>query len=167
MSDVLKTLGEMGVVPVVTINEPEHAVPVAKALVAGGLPAAEITFRTAAAEGGIRLAAAAVPEALLGAGTVLNIEQARRAVAAGARFLVAPGLNPEDVARLIVTVYAGTRLNTSADNGEQFLDHMAKNWNLILPAISNPERLGYLTEFIRRRTAHLSRDWKRVESDQS
>ena len=58
-------------------------------------------------------------------------------------------------------------LNTSADNGEQFLDHMAKNWNLILPAISNPERLGYLTEFIRRRTAHLSRDWKRVESDQS
>ncbi|MCB2100986.1 MAG: bifunctional 4-hydroxy-2-oxoglutarate aldolase/2-dehydro-3-deoxy-phosphogluconate aldolase [Rhodobacterales bacterium] len=97
MSDVLKTLGEMGVVPVVTINEPEHAVPVAKALVAGGLPAAEITFRTAAAEEGIRLAAAAVPEALLGAGTVLNIEQARRAVAAGARFLVAPGLNPEVV----------------------------------------------------------------------
>lgn len=80
---------------------------------------------------------------------------------------IAPGLNPEDVARLIVTVYAGTRLNTSADNGEQFLGHMAKNWNLILPAISNPERLDYLTEFIRRRTAHLSRDWKRVESDQS
>ncbi len=76
-----------------------------------------------------------------------------------------PNLDAADVARLIITLYAGTRSTTDLTDTEQFLPHMAKSWNLILPAIVNPERLAYLTEFIRRRTAHVQRDWSRIESD--
>ena len=76
-------------------------------------------------------------------------------------------LDAEDVARLIIAVYAGTRLTTDMADARQFLHHMAKNWNLILPAIANPERLGYLNEFIRRRTAHALREWKQTEAPPS
>lgn len=95
MSDVLQRIYEIGIVPVIAIDDAEKAVPLAKALVRGGLPAAEVTFRTAAAEEAIRRIAAEVPDMLLGAGTVLTKEQADRAIDAGVSFIVSPGFNPE------------------------------------------------------------------------
>lgn len=100
----------MGVVPVVVLNDAKDAVPLAKALVEGGLPVAEVTFRTAAAEESIRLMAEAYPEMLVGAGTVLTIDQVDRAVAAGAKFIVSPGFDPEIVDYCIakeIPVYPG------------------------------------------------------------
>lgn len=94
MTEVLSELGRFGVVPVVKIDRVADAAPLGKALIAGGLPCAEITFRTAAAEEAIRSLASAFPELLLGAGTVLTLEQAAKAVAAGARFIVSPGFSP-------------------------------------------------------------------------
>ena len=95
MSDVLQRIYEIGIVPVIAIDDAEKAVPLAKALVRGGLPAAEVTFRTAAAEEAIRRIVAEVPEMLVGAGTVLTKEQADRAIDAGVSFIVSPGFNPE------------------------------------------------------------------------
>lgn len=100
----------MGVVPVVVLNDAKDAIPLAKALVEGGLPVAEVTFRTAAAEESIRLMAEAYPEMLVGAGTVLTIDQVNRAVAAGAKFIVSPGFDPEIVDYCIekeIPVYPG------------------------------------------------------------
>jgi len=94
MSDVLQTLSNIGIVPVIAIDDASKAVPLARALAAGGLPAAEVTFRTAAAEDAIKAIAKEVPEMVLGAGTVLTTEQADRAMAAGATFIVAPGYDP-------------------------------------------------------------------------
>jgi 2-dehydro-3-deoxyphosphogluconate aldolase / (4S)-4-hydroxy-2-oxoglutarate aldolase len=94
MHDVLKQLGALGLVPVVKIDNADDAVPLARALAEGGLSVAEITFRTAAAEEAIRNIATNVPEMLLGAGTVLTVDQAERAVKAGARFIVTPGFSP-------------------------------------------------------------------------
>ena len=94
MTEVLSELGRLGVVPVVKIDRVADAVPMGEALIAGGLLCAEITFRTAAAEQAIRGLASAFPELLLGAGTVLTIDQAKKAVAAGARFIVSPGFSP-------------------------------------------------------------------------
>jgi 2-dehydro-3-deoxyphosphogluconate aldolase / (4S)-4-hydroxy-2-oxoglutarate aldolase len=79
------------VVPVVVLDDAAHAVPLARALVAGGLPAVEVTLRTPAALDAVRAIADEVPDAVVGAGTVLTAEQAEQAVAAGARFLVSPG----------------------------------------------------------------------------
>ncbi|MFJ9746202.1 bifunctional 4-hydroxy-2-oxoglutarate aldolase/2-dehydro-3-deoxy-phosphogluconate aldolase [Streptomyces chartreusis] len=79
------------VVPVVVIDDPSDAVPLARALVAGGLPAIEVTLRTPAALEAIGAVAEAVPDAVVGAGTVITPEQVKLAVAAGARFLVSPG----------------------------------------------------------------------------
>lgn len=87
----------LGVVPVVVLEDAKDAEPLAKALVEGGLPVAEVTFRTAAAEESIKKMAAAYPDMLVGAGTVLTIEQVDRAVAAGAKFIVSPGFDPEIV----------------------------------------------------------------------
>ena len=95
MNDVLKKLSAIGIVPVVVINDADKAVPLAKALVKGGIPCAEVTFRTAAAEEAIKRMAEEVPELIVGAGTVLTKEQADKAVAAGSKFLVSPGLDPE------------------------------------------------------------------------
>ena len=95
MNDVLQRIYEIGIVPVIAIDDAEKAVPLAKALVRGGLPAAEVTFRTAAAEEAIRRIRAEVPEMLVGAGTVLTKEQADRAIEAGVSFIVSPGFNPE------------------------------------------------------------------------
>ncbi len=93
MNDILKQLGAFGVVPVVKIDNADDALPLGKALIDGGLPLAEITFRTAAAEEAIKKMADAYPEMLIGAGTVLTTEQVDRAVNAGAKFIVAPGFN--------------------------------------------------------------------------
>jgi 2-dehydro-3-deoxyphosphogluconate aldolase/(4S)-4-hydroxy-2-oxoglutarate aldolase len=94
MSDVLKQIGELGVVPVVAIDDAAHARPLGQALLDGGLPCAEITFRTAAAAEAIRTLAGDYPDMLVGAGTVLSVEQARQAAKAGARFIVSPGFDP-------------------------------------------------------------------------
>ncbi len=83
------------VIPVIVLDDAKDAVPLAKALVAGGLPAIEITLRTDAALESIRRVAAEVPEALVGAGTILNAAQFDEAVAAGSKFIVSPGLTPE------------------------------------------------------------------------
>lgn len=88
---------EFGVVPVVVLERAEDALPLADALVKGGLPCAEVTFRTDAAEESIRLMSKNYPEMLVGAGTVLTTEQVDRAVAAGAKFIVSPGFDPEIV----------------------------------------------------------------------
>lgn len=101
MNDVLKKLSAIGIVPVIKIEDVEKAVPLAKALVAGGIPCAEVTFRTDEAEEAIRRMAAEVPEMIVGAGTVLTTEQADRAAAAGAKFIVSPGLNPKVVKHCI------------------------------------------------------------------
>jgi 2-dehydro-3-deoxyphosphogluconate aldolase/(4S)-4-hydroxy-2-oxoglutarate aldolase len=94
MIRVLERLAELKLIPIVVIEKAELAAPLADALVAGGLPVAEITFRTAAAEAAIR-ALANRGDILVGAGTVLSVEQADRAIDAGAKFLVAPGTNPK------------------------------------------------------------------------
>lgn len=92
--DVEKQIEEIGVVPVITLAEAEQAVPLAKALVAGDVPVAEVTFRSQAAAAGIKRIADEVPAMLVGAGTVLTIEQADAAIGAGAQFIVTPGFSP-------------------------------------------------------------------------
>ena len=98
--EVLAKISKIGIIPVIAIDDAAKAVPLAKALVAGGLPAAEVTFRTAAAEDAIRAIAKEVPDMLLGAGTVLTKDQVDRALDAGCTFLVSPGFNPN------ITAYA-------------------------------------------------------------
>jgi 2-dehydro-3-deoxyphosphogluconate aldolase/(4S)-4-hydroxy-2-oxoglutarate aldolase len=94
MHEILNQIQNMGIIPVVRIDDPARALPLAKALQDGGLPCAEITFRTAAAEQSIAEISKAFPGILLGAGTVLNPGQVDRAVAAGAAYIVSPGFNP-------------------------------------------------------------------------
>ena len=97
MSEVMKRISRIGIVPVVVLEDADKAVSVAKSLAAGGIDCAEVTFRTAAAEESIRRIAAECPELLLGAGTVLTTEQVDKAVNAGAKFIVTPGYNPKVV----------------------------------------------------------------------
>lgn len=97
MERVLEEIQELGIVPVVVLDDAGDAEPLAKALCDGGLPCAEVTFRTEAAEESIRIMAEKFPDMLIGAGTVLTTEQVDRAVAAGARFIVSPGFNPRVV----------------------------------------------------------------------
>ena len=95
--DALERLKNAGVVPVVVLERAEDAVPVARAMLAGGVDVMEITFRTAAAAEAIRNVAAECPEMLVGAGTVLTVEQCEKAVALGAKFIVSPGFDAEIV----------------------------------------------------------------------
>lgn len=97
MPNVMERVAEIGVVPVIAIDKVDHALPLADALIEGGLPVAEITFRTAAAAEVIRLLAKERPSLLIGAGTVLTPETVLTAQQAGATFAVAPGLNPRVV----------------------------------------------------------------------
>jgi 2-dehydro-3-deoxyphosphogluconate aldolase/(4S)-4-hydroxy-2-oxoglutarate aldolase len=97
MGGVLDALGDLGLVPVVKIERVEDAVDLARALLAGGLPCAEITFRTEAAEEAIRRICSSLSDMLVGAGTVLSVDQAERAVSAGAKFIVFPGFNQKVV----------------------------------------------------------------------
>lgn len=101
MNTTLEKLGQFGVVPVVVLDDAKDAKPLAKALCDGGLACAEVTFRTNAAEESIRIMTEAYPEMVVGAGTVLTTEQADRAIAAGASFIVTPGLDPEIVRHCI------------------------------------------------------------------
>lgn len=97
MKTMMEQLSEMLVVPVVVLNDARDAEKLADALVKGGLPCAEVTFRTEAAEESIRIMTQKYPEMLVGAGTVLTIEQVDRAVEAGAKFIVSPGFDSEVV----------------------------------------------------------------------
>ena len=99
-----------GVVPVVVLDDAEQAVPTAKALLKGGINAMEITFRTAAAKASIAKVAAEVPDMIVGAGTVVNVEQLHDAVEAGAKFIVSPGSDADvisEAARLGVAMIPG------------------------------------------------------------
>jgi 2-dehydro-3-deoxyphosphogluconate aldolase/(4S)-4-hydroxy-2-oxoglutarate aldolase len=128
MQEILDTLGHLGVVPVVKIDQAEEAVPLGNALIAGGLPCAEITFRTGAAEEAIRRIASELPQVVIGAGTVLSVEQAEKAVAAGARYIVSPGFDPKVVDWCLthdVAVTPGvatpTEINMALDKGLNIL----------------------------------------------
>ena len=97
--DMVETFKSAGIIPVIVIEDEEKAVPLAKALVKGGLPVLEVTFRTKAAAGAIAKIAAEVPEAIVGAGTLLTVDQVKAAKAAGAKFGVAPGFDPAEKAK--------------------------------------------------------------------
>ena len=96
--DVLKSLAQSGVVPVVVLEDAKDAVPTAKAMLAGGIDVMEITFRTAAAADSIKAVAQECPDMVVGAGTVINLEQCKLAVECGAKFIVSPGYDEETVA---------------------------------------------------------------------
>ncbi len=99
MNEIEKKVQSIGVVPVIKLNHPERdAVPLAKALIAGGVPVAEVTFRAAGAATAIKAMRENFPEMLVGAGTVLTTEQVDEAMAAGAQFIVTPGMDPDIVA---------------------------------------------------------------------
>ena len=125
MNELLK---KAPVVPVVVIEDAAKAVPLARALIAGGLSVIEVTMRTAAAPDAIAAIAREVPEALIGAGTVLSSDQARTIVAAGAQFLVSPGLHEDVVAeagKLAVPIIPGVATASEAQRA----------WNLGLRAL--------------------------------
>ncbi|MCL2107832.1 MAG: bifunctional 4-hydroxy-2-oxoglutarate aldolase/2-dehydro-3-deoxy-phosphogluconate aldolase [Oscillospiraceae bacterium] len=94
MNEILNKIKSARIIPVITIHDSADAVPLCRALSQGGLAAAEITFRTDAAEESLRRVAAELPDVLLGAGTVLSVETVQKAVSAGAGFIVSPGFNP-------------------------------------------------------------------------
>jgi 2-dehydro-3-deoxyphosphogluconate aldolase / (4S)-4-hydroxy-2-oxoglutarate aldolase len=108
--DIIDRMRQMGIIPVVSIPRLEHALPLAESLLEGGLPCAEVTFRTAAAAESMTEIRARFPEIFLGAGTVLTIEQAETAINSGAQFIVSPGTNPAVVDYCLskgVTVFPG------------------------------------------------------------
>ena len=101
MCFVTEEIRKIGIIPVIKIDDADKAVPLARALIAGGIPCAEVTFRTAQGEEAMQRINREVPGILLGAGTVLTTAQVDKAVAAGAKFIVSPGFNPKVVAYCI------------------------------------------------------------------
>jgi 2-dehydro-3-deoxyphosphogluconate aldolase/(4S)-4-hydroxy-2-oxoglutarate aldolase len=101
MNTTLQRIYDIGVVPVIAISDTAKAVPLAQALIAGGIPCVEITFRTAEGEESLRLITKQNPDILAGAGTILTTEQVDRAQAAGAQYIVSPGFNPKVVAHCL------------------------------------------------------------------
>ncbi len=95
MTEMMLQFKKIGIIPVVVLNDTKDALPLGECLMEGGLPCAEVTFRTAAAEESIRQMAKKFPDMIVGAGTVLTTEQADRAIDAGAKFIVSPGFNPK------------------------------------------------------------------------
>ncbi len=117
MKPIVERIRTLRVIPVVTLDDPGHAPALAEALVEGGLACVEITLRTAAAEEGLRRLSAR-SDILLGAGTVLSVDQAKKAVDAGAKFLVSPGCNPrllEHCCNLRIPVFPGTATPTDVE----------------------------------------------------
>ena len=100
-AEIYNKIGEVGIIPVIKLNRVEDAIPLANALLAGGIPVAEVTFRTEAAAEGIALIRREVPQMLVGAGTVLTTEQANAAVEAGAQFVVSPGSNGKIIDKVL------------------------------------------------------------------
>lgn len=125
-NDILTRLGNIGIVPVVALDRAEDALPLGNALMKGGIPCAEVTFRTEAAEESIRILSKELPDMLVGAGTVLTIDQVDRAVKAGARFIVSPGFNPKVVGYCVennIPIVPGC---SSPSNIEQALEYGLK-----------------------------------------
>ena len=124
MNEMEKKVQSIGVVPVIKLNHPERdAIPLAKALIAGGVPVAEVTFRAAGAATAIKLMRDNFPEMLVGAGTVLTTAQIDEAVAAGAQFIVTPGMDPELVAycqKLGVQIFPGCTTPTDYHTAYKF-----------------------------------------------
>ena len=133
MNPIVEKVYQIGIIPVIAFNSVDEALPLCKALAEGGLPAAEVTFRTACAEECIRKIHEEMPEMLLGAGTVLTTEQADRAMAAGASFIVAPGFDPEVCKHVIDK--GGIMMPGTCSAGE-----MQQAMNLSLIHISEPTR---------------------------
>ena len=123
MNPVLEQIQKIGIIPVVVLDDAKDAEPLAKALCEGGLPCAEVTFRTEAAEECIRIMSEKFPEMLVGAGTVLTTEQVDRAVAAGAKFIVSPGLNPRIVKYCVEKGIVITPGCANASDMEQALEN--------------------------------------------
>ena len=150
MNEILERLGDFGVVPVVSIDRAEDAIRLGQALLDGGLACAEITFRTAAAEEAIQRIASELPNILVGAGTVLSRDQAEKAVAAGARFIVSPGFDPRVVDWCLehsIPVTPGvatpTEINMALDKGLhilKFFPAQALGGVATLKAIAAPYR---------------------------
>ena len=122
MHAVLEKLEKIGIVPVIKIDDAEKAVPLARALAAGGIPCAEVTFRTAQGAAAIKKITAEVPEVLVGAGTVLSTAQVDQALEAGADFIVSPGLNPKVVAYCVEKGVPVTPGCSSPSDMEQALE---------------------------------------------
>ncbi|GAH13885.1 unnamed protein product, partial [marine sediment metagenome] len=97
MGEIIAKLGKYKLIPVVTINKIEGAIPLGEAIINGGLPVVEILFRSTLASEAIKILTKKFPELLVGAGTVLSIEQIKQAITAGAKFIVSPGFNPKVV----------------------------------------------------------------------
>ena len=122
MSDVMKRINELKLVPVVVLDDAKDAAPLAEALIEGGLPCAEITFRTAAAADSIK-AMSKYPEVCLGAGTVLSIDQVKQAVDCGATYIVTPGFNPKVVGYCVenkIPICPGVCAPTQIEMGLEF-----------------------------------------------
>ncbi|MCI0338478.1 MAG: bifunctional 4-hydroxy-2-oxoglutarate aldolase/2-dehydro-3-deoxy-phosphogluconate aldolase [Acidobacteria bacterium] len=116
--DIVDRVRQMGIIPVVNIPRLEHALPLAESLIGGGLPCAEVTFRTAAAAESMMEIRARVPEIFLGAGTVLTTDQAETAINSGAQFIVSPGTNPTIIDYCLskgVTIFPGVCTPTEVE----------------------------------------------------
>ena len=107
-NEIISRFRSIGIIPVVVLNDAKDAHDLGQALMNGGLPAAEVTFRTDAAEESIKILSRDFPDMLVGAGTVLTTDQADRAMAAGAKFIVAPGFNPTVVKHCLEKGYPAT-----------------------------------------------------------
>ena len=133
---------KIGVIPVIALDDAKDASPMGDALMKGGLPAAEVTFRTSAAVNTIKTLKKEFPEMLVGAGTVLTTEQADRAIDAGAEFIVAPGLNPKVVKHVLDKGYpmspgiaTATEIEAALDLGLTFVKFFPAEANGGLPMI--------------------------------
>lgn len=124
MNEIEKKVQSIGVVPVIKLNHPERdAIPLAKALIAGGVPVAEVTFRAAGAAIAIKAMRENFPEMLVGAGTVLTTEQVDEAMAAGAQFIVTPGMDPDIVAycqKIGIQIFPGCTTPTDYHTAYKF-----------------------------------------------
>ena len=124
MNEIEKKVQSIGVVPVIKLNNPDRdAVPLAKAQIDGGVPVAEVTFRAAGAAKAIKAMHDAYPEMLVGAGTVLTTDQVDEAMAAGAQFIVTPGMDPEIVAyckKVGVQIFPGCTTPTDYHTAYKF-----------------------------------------------
>lgn len=97
MNPILEEISKVGLVPVIKLNDPNKAVPLVNALKKGGIPVAEVTFRAAGADIAIANIAKEAPDVLVGAGTVVTLDQCKAAIAAGAKYIISPGFDPEIV----------------------------------------------------------------------